>query len=109
MRERTDSSSLEFPLAHQTQASVLLGRGGLPCLPQVYGVLACDLGHTYPPSWHSFWFIYCPQFTKSLCEAVSRVTKHIPIRAKSGELMLVKLELIFSSTGSSKGSPFSQT
>lgn len=111
MREATDSSSLEFPLAHQTRASVQRGRGGLPSLPPVYGVLACDLGHTYPPRGYSFWLMNRPPtpFTKSLCDAVSPVTIHFPISAKSGELMLAKAELIFSSTASSKGSPFSQT
>lgn len=108
MRERTDPCSLEFPLAHQAQATAsergrTRRRQWAASFAPVQGTLACGLRHTHPLYWYSFWLMRPSQFTKPVCAVVSPVAKQIPSNAKSEELMLGKVELIFSSAGSSAG------
>lgn len=102
MRGRTDSSSPEFLLAHQNQASVTAGQDtqgqGKAAFfaPGVWRPGLWPLSH--PPSPAVFILVYededspIPQIS---LEVVPHTMKLITINAKSGELMLVRVEPIF--------------
>lgn len=108
IRGRTKSSSFrisaclsEEGLSAGRANTHLLGRG-LPPLPQVYSVPDCALRHTHTAFWNSFWFMKTSPSHQILVRS-GFPSQRITINAKSGELMLVKVALIFCSARPTKG------
>lgn len=83
---RTNSSSLEFPLAHQNWTPVQDKWAGEGCLvgPKPAPSWPAASVNTHPPCWDSSGFMKSPRCTKSRRTVAPALTKPIAINAKPG-------------------------